>query len=333
MRPSSRPLTPPQIVNNADGATTMYWQRLAFIKRKGGKRRFHVVVKANECAPETLEVDASAYLVNTTDSSCITPLANPALVKVRYSKRQKKATCGPTPAPSINPQQPFVLFGEGQRFSQGARLAPFQNRLSMLSSVNRHEDIMALHHLGDRQLQSIDSPQACYEYCSMNGGQETPFFSWNTGTSQCFCCVGVCKPFPFDPDSNVFEVRIPRTLPPMSAPTAAPTHAPAMTPTAAPTTAATASPTAAPTLVPTMTPEDISWAKSFGGTNANQGTGIAVDTSASSYTTGSFQGTMTVGNTTLKSAGSDDIFMIKLDPDGNPVWAQGFGGTSSNQGT
>src|SRR6056297_3467065 len=68
------------------------------------------------------------------------------------------------------------------------------------------------------------------------------------------------------------------------------------------------------------------WAQSLGGTSRDQGYSIAVDASGSSYTTGYFQGTMTVGSTTLTSAGSDDIFMIKLDPDGHPVWAQSFGG-------
>lgn len=176
MRPSSKPHPPPQIVEDADGATVLYWQGLAFAKRKGGKHFFRVKVKAHECAPETLAVDVFVYLVNATDTSCITPLANPAIVKVRYSKRSKDATCAPTLAPSINPTQFFVLFDEGQRFSRGERLAPFLIRLSMLSSINRHEDIVALHHLGDRQLQLIDSPQACYEYRLLNRGQETLFF-------------------------------------------------------------------------------------------------------------------------------------------------------------
>ncbi|EWM20045.1 hypothetical protein Naga_102096g1 [Nannochloropsis gaditana] len=44
------------------------------------------------------------------------------------------------------------------------------------------------------------------------------------------------------------------------------------------------------------------WAQSFGGTDDDQGYGIGVDASGSSYTTGGFQGTMTVGNTTLTPA-------------------------------
>ncbi|TFJ87972.1 hypothetical protein NSK_000792 [Nannochloropsis salina CCMP1776] len=185
MRPSSKPYTPPKIVEDADGVTAISWQGLAFTKRKGGKRRFRVKVKADQCASETLAVDAFAYLMNATDTSCMTPLGNPAIVKVRYLKRNKDATCAPTSAPTVNPTQPFVLLGEGLRFSQGERLAPFEDRrLSLHTGINRHKGIVARYHPEDRQLQSIDTPEACYVYCSLNGGEEVPFlFSWNTVTS------------------------------------------------------------------------------------------------------------------------------------------------------
>jgi hypothetical protein len=69
------------------------------------------------------------------------------------------------------------------------------------------------------------------------------------------------------------------------------------------------------------------WARSFGGTASSSAYGIAVDASGNSYTTGPFKGTMTVGSTTLTTVGGDDIFMIKLDAFGSPVWARSFGGT------
>src|SRR6056297_2087957 len=119
MRPSPKPFTSPEIVKNADGTTAIYWLNIAFTKRKGGKRRFRVKVKADDCAPESLGLNAFAYTVNTTGASCITPLAESAMVNVRYSRSKKAATCAPTPVPTINPAQPFVLFGEGQRFSKG----------------------------------------------------------------------------------------------------------------------------------------------------------------------------------------------------------------------
>ncbi|EKU23125.1 hypothetical protein NGA_0705900, partial [Nannochloropsis gaditana CCMP526] len=259
MRPSSKPYTPPQIVEDTDGTTSIYWLGVAFTKSKGGKRRYRVNMKADECAPETLAVDAFAYLVNATDASCITPLASPAIVKVRYSKLKNAATCAPTPAPTINPTQPFVLLGKGQRFSQGGRLAPFQDRrLSAYPASSKHGSIMALGQAGHRHLQSIDTPQACYEYCSLNSGEVVPFlFSWNTVTSQCFCCVGVCTPLVFDPDSNVYEALLPKTCSPTSFPTAMPTKLPTGTPTASPTGMPTASPTATPTTSPTASPNAI----------------------------------------------------------------------------
>jgi len=256
MRPSPKPFTSPEIVKNADGTTVIYWLNIAFSKRKGGKRRFRVKVKADDCAPESLRLNAFAYAVNGTGASCITPLAKSATVNVRYSSSKNAATCAPTPVPTTNPAQPFIVLGAGQRFSQGGRLAPFQDRrLSVPSPIDMHQDKTAPSHLQNRQLQSIDTPDACYEYCSLNAGQETPFlFSWNTVTRQCFCCVAVCTPFIFDPDSSVYEVVVPKTLPPTMQPTAAPTMAPTMQPTMQPTTAPTMAPTMQPTTAPTMAP-------------------------------------------------------------------------------
>jgi hypothetical protein len=72
------------------------------------------------------------------------------------------------------------------------------------------------------------------------------------------------------------------------------------------------------------------WATSFGGDDSDLGQGIAVDASGSSYTTGYFQGSMTVGSTNLTAAGDTDVFMIKLDSSGSPTWATSFGGDSDS---
>jgi hypothetical protein len=74
------------------------------------------------------------------------------------------------------------------------------------------------------------------------------------------------------------------------------------------------------------------WATSFGGDDSDLGLGIAVDASGSSYTTGYFRGSMTVGSTNLTAAGSRNVFMIKLDSSGSPTWATSFGGDSSVEG-
>ena len=66
------------------------------------------------------------------------------------------------------------------------------------------------------------------------------------------------------------------------------------------------------------------------------GFGIAVDDTGNVYATGSFRGTVEfdpgAGSTTLTSGTGDDIFAIKLDPNGNLLWARGMGGADTNSG-
>ncbi len=69
----------------------------------------------------------------------------------------------------------------------------------------------------------------------------------------------------------------------------------------------------------------ILWAKRFGGTKTDIGHGIAVDAAGNSYITGQFTGDFTVAGSTLTSVG-DNAFLIKLDPNGNPLWARQAGG-------
>lgn len=56
---------------------------------------------------------------------------------------------------------------------------------------------------------------------------------------------------------------------------------------------------------------------------------IAVDSQGNSYITGQFRGTAQFGAISLETAGFDDIFVAKLDRNGNWVWAQRAGGDSS----
>ncbi len=59
---------------------------------------------------------------------------------------------------------------------------------------------------------------------------------------------------------------------------------------------------------------------------------IAVDTMSNIYTAGSFQGTVSMGNDTLISTNhSDDIFVSKLDTNGNWLWARQAGGQNHDQ--
>ena len=82
---------------------------------------------------------------------------------------------------------------------------------------------------------------------------------------------------------------------------------------------------------------DFLWAKSMGGTNYDSGNAIAIDSSGNVYTTGKFFGTVDfdpgVGIFNLTSAASDDdIFVSKLDSNGNFVWAKRMGGWSDDEG-
>ncbi len=74
------------------------------------------------------------------------------------------------------------------------------------------------------------------------------------------------------------------------------------------------------------------WAKSMGGTHEDKGYAIAVNTSGNIYTIGYFQGTVDFdpgsGTYDLTSAGYYDIFIQKLDANGNFIWAKSMGGSS-----
>jgi len=73
------------------------------------------------------------------------------------------------------------------------------------------------------------------------------------------------------------------------------------------------------------------WAKQAGGSSSDYGSGISVDANGNSYVTGQFQETATFGTTTLTSSGSDDVFVAKMDIDGNWEWAKKAGGTGADK--
>lgn len=78
------------------------------------------------------------------------------------------------------------------------------------------------------------------------------------------------------------------------------------------------------------------WASTFGGTSSDRGISISVDASGNVYTTGEFHTTCDfdpgVGTYTINSLGSTDIFVSKLDNNGNFVWAYGFGNVNTDAG-
>ncbi|PKN71368.1 MAG: hypothetical protein CVU50_10375 [Candidatus Cloacimonetes bacterium HGW-Cloacimonetes-3] len=73
------------------------------------------------------------------------------------------------------------------------------------------------------------------------------------------------------------------------------------------------------------------WLRNVGGTGYDYGYSIAIDDNRNSYVTGRFEGTAIFGTTTLTSCGGDDIFVAKLDTNGNYIWAKKAGGQSDER--
>ena len=72
------------------------------------------------------------------------------------------------------------------------------------------------------------------------------------------------------------------------------------------------------------------------GSGYNYGRAVAVDAAGNSYTTGSFEGPVDfdpgAGVSTLSNVGGKDIYLVKLNPNGDFVWAKHFGGSDNESG-
>lgn len=80
------------------------------------------------------------------------------------------------------------------------------------------------------------------------------------------------------------------------------------------------------------------WALQLGGANSNdKAIGVATDAAGNICIFGSFDGTSDFdpgpGVFNMTSVGFDDLFITKLDPNGNFLWARRLGGTSSEVGS
>jgi Secretion system C-terminal sorting domain/Beta-propeller repeat len=82
---------------------------------------------------------------------------------------------------------------------------------------------------------------------------------------------------------------------------------------------------------------DFLWVKQFGGTQLDWVYDIALDLSGNIYFTGFFKGTADFdpgpGTSLLVSTGLEDIFVCKLNTDGNLLWARQMGGSGVDYST
>ena len=74
------------------------------------------------------------------------------------------------------------------------------------------------------------------------------------------------------------------------------------------------------------------WAKRFGTIYSEKGRALAVSPSGNVYITGNFSGSSDFGSTTLNSYGGNDIFVAKLNTNGNFLWAKKAGGGNQDRG-
>jgi hypothetical protein len=74
------------------------------------------------------------------------------------------------------------------------------------------------------------------------------------------------------------------------------------------------------------------WTTTLGGTGADSGWSVAVDGSSNVHVTGYFTGTVNFGAGNVTSAGSNDVFVTKLNSSGAHQWTTTLGGTGADDG-
>ena len=72
------------------------------------------------------------------------------------------------------------------------------------------------------------------------------------------------------------------------------------------------------------------WARGMGGEGDDIADAVAIDPKGNGVVGGSFSKELALGDATLQSKGSDDMFVAALDKDGRRLWGRRFGGPDSD---
>ncbi|UQA61582.1 hypothetical protein [Polyangium aurulentum] len=73
------------------------------------------------------------------------------------------------------------------------------------------------------------------------------------------------------------------------------------------------------------------WSQRFGDANTQRATSVVVDPMGAIYVGGLVFGSVDFGDGVKTSAGSDDAFVAKFDPDGKVIWSKLYGDTASQE--
>jgi hypothetical protein len=69
----------------------------------------------------------------------------------------------------------------------------------------------------------------------------------------------------------------------------------------------------------------VQWAELVGDIKGSPASAVAVDAAGNSYVIGNFAGVLQLAGVTLTAMGTDDVFLLKLDPNGVPIWGRSYG--------
>lgn len=72
------------------------------------------------------------------------------------------------------------------------------------------------------------------------------------------------------------------------------------------------------------------WAAGLGGSEDDEGLGLAADSNGRCYVSGRFAGSVNFGSVQRKANGGEDLFVVRLDPQGKVLWSLSAGGSGDD---